>query len=279
MGNIVSDIYRTYQKYVPNPLAQGAIFAGLSVPAVYLTQRIAYNRLKRLAQDPRAAMLAGMTPQQAQASLQQMQESTFFRHGLPWLAGALAFTAGTVPNLNFDKQGWGLTEWYPKDLPKEGQKEDSKKDAPKQEQKTQQGITKNNSLYKMASLWGDQGYQPSFDFNTPIIKRDAISMFNDNPQVQQNDYARNLGTSILASAPAYGGQTTLGSIYDSAVNKFDKKLSYEGLGKSALKGAIRGGLAGLFTDTIGAVFGVPDPLRRSIANSVGFGTAICSILA
>lgn len=256
MSNILYDIYRKYQKYIPNPLTQGAVFAGLTIPAVYLTQKIIYNRLKRLAQDPRAAMLAGMTPQQAQASLQQMQQSTFTKHGLPWLAGLLAFAAGTVPNVNLSKRGLGLTEWYPEDLPTEDKQ----------------------SMYKTASLWGDQGYQPSFDFNTPIIKRDAISLFNDNPQVQQNSYSRNLGTSILASAPSYGGQTTLGSIYDSAVNKFDKKLNFQGLGGSLVKGAVEGGLAGLFTDTIGAVMGLPDPLRRSVANSVGFGTTICSIL-
>lgn len=257
MSNIIQDIYRKYQEHIPNPLTQGAIFAGLTVPAVYFTQRLAFNRLKRLAQDPRAAMLAGMAPQQAQASLRQMQKNTFYRRGLPWLAGLLAFAAGTVPNINFNKKGLGLTEWYPQDISTE----------------------ESQNIYKTASLWGDQGYQPSFDFNTPVIKRDAISMFSDNPQVQQNNYARNLGTSILASAPSYGGQTTLGSIYDSAVNKFDKKLNYEGLGGSVVKGAIKGGLAGLFTDTIGAVMGLPDPLRRSVANSVGFGTTICSILA
>lgn len=254
MSNIVHDIYRKYQQLIPNPLAQGAIFACLTVPAVYLTQRLAYNRMKRLAQDPRAAMMAGMTPQQAIDSLQEMQQNSFAKHGLPWLAGLLAFSAGTVPNLNFDADNWGLTQWYP-------------------------DIKKKASLYKTASLWGDQGYQPSFDFSTPVLKRDALSLFNDNPQVQKNDYSRNLGTSIIAAAPAYGGQTTLGSIYDSAVNKFDKKLNFQGLGGSIVKGAIKGGLAGLFTDTIGAVMGLPDPLRRSVANSVGFGTTICSILA
>lgn len=252
MSNIIADIYKKYQTYVPNPLAQGAILASLAIPGLYLTRKLAYNRLKRLAEDPRAAMLAGMTSQQAQQSLDQMEQSPFFKHGIPWLGGALAFTAGVIPNLNFDAQNWGTIDWYPK--------------------------LKKTSMYKIASLWGDQGYQPSFDFNTPVIKRDAIRLFSDNPQVQQNDYARNLGTSILAAAPAYGEQTTLGSIYDSAVNKFDKKLSFQGLAGSIVKGVIKGGLAGLFTDTIGAMMGVPDPLRRSVANSVGFGTTICSIL-
>lgn len=277
MSNIIHDIYKKYQEIIPNPLAQGTLFAGLTIPAVYFTQRLAYNRLKRLAQDPRAAMLAGMTPQQAKESLQQMQQSTFARHGLPWLAGLLAFAAGTVPNFNIQQSDLGMTKWYP-DSPKKKQVAASTK-AGTEEQKKNASFVEKQTLYKIASMWGDQGYQPSFDFNAPVIKRDAIRMFSQNPEVQKNDYARNLGTSILVAAPAYGGQTTLGSIYDSAVNKFDKKLNFQGLGGSIVKGAIKGGLAGLFTDTIGAVFGLPDPLRRSVANSVGFGTTICSILA
>ena len=69
--NILSRIYKAYQKYVPSPLVQSTILGGLTVPAVYLTNKFMYNRLKRLAQDPRAAMLAGLTPQQAVESLQE----------------------------------------------------------------------------------------------------------------------------------------------------------------------------------------------------------------
>lgn len=65
MSNILSDIYKTYQKYVPTPLHQSFLVGGLTVPAVYLANKFMYNRLKRLAQDPRAAMLVGLTPQQA----------------------------------------------------------------------------------------------------------------------------------------------------------------------------------------------------------------------
>lgn len=111
------------------------------------------------------------------------------------------------------------------------------------------------------------------------MQRNAVDLFANNPYIKEQDYERNLGTSIIMGAPAYGGQTTLGGIYDSAVNKFDKKLSLQGLAGSAIKGAVAGGLAGMFTDALGAVVGMPDPLRRSVANTVGFAKAMTTILA
>lgn len=128
-------------------------------------------------------------------------------------------------------------------------------------------------------MWGSQGYQPQFDFSTPLTQRTAVDLFANNPYIKDKDYERNLGTSIIMGAPAYGGQTTLGNVYDSAVNKFDKKLTLGGLAGSAIKGAVAGGLASMFTDTLGAVIGMPDPLRRSAANTVGFANAMCAILS
>ena len=310
MSNILSDIYKTYQKYVPTPLHQSFLVGGLTVPAVYLANKFMYNRLKRLAQDPRAAMLAGLTPQQAYQSLQQMQNSTFNKHVVPWLAGALAFAASAAPNVDFKSPYWGLTKWYPRseklkstqitkaqDIPQGktyNSPEELQADLDKEEDQffgdepgtaasrriaEQSKTIKNAALKKYASLWGDQGYQPTFDFNTPIVQRNAVDLFANNPYIQKQDYERNLGTSIIMGAPAYGGQTTLGGIYDSAVNKFDKKLSFNGLAGSAIKGAVAGGLAGMFTDALGAVVGMPDPLRRSVANTVGFAKAMTTILA
>lgn len=290
MSNILSDIYKTYQKYVPTPLHQSFLVGGLTVPAVYLANKFMYNRLKRLAQDPRAAMLAGLTPQQAYQSLQQMQNSTFNKHVVPWLAGALAFAASAAPNVDFKSPYWGLTKWYPrsKDLSESPEKDTSEKTAQlgDVDQKgvpqgfpSQEELKKDAVLKKYASLWGEQPYQPTFDFHTPIVQRNAVDLFANNPYIKEQDYERNLGTSIIMGAPAYGGQTTLGGIYDSAVNKFDKKLSLQGLAGSAIKGAVAGGLAGMFTDALGAVVGMPDPLRRSVANTVGFAKAMTTILA
>jgi hypothetical protein len=51
-------------------------------------------------------------------------------------------------------------------------------------------------------------------------------LLKSNPILQDNNYAINLGSSILNAAPTTGFNTTLGNVYDSALNKFDKKLSF-----------------------------------------------------
>lgn len=62
---------------------------------------------------------------------------------------------------------------------------------------------------------------------------------------------------MVAAARKDGHTTTLGDIYDSSLNKFDTKLQYQGVQDKAVKSVVSGALAGLFTDTIGAVFGMP----------------------
>lgn len=288
-SNILSDIYSKYQEHVKSPLVQSAILGGITVPAVYLTNRLIYNRLKRLAQDPRAAMLAGLTPQQAVESLQEFQNSKFNKHVLPWLAGAAMFGLSAAPHVDLKQPYWGLNKWYPaaeavKDAAKETTKkeeasEDIYKDPHEKQWGQQQRGQQKNAYLKKIAMWGGQGYQPHFDFDTPLTQRTAADLLANNPYIKDKDYERNLGTSIIMAAPAYGGQTTLGGVYDSAVNKFQKKLNMQGLAGSAVKGAVAGGLASMFTDTLGAVIGMPDPLRRSVANTVGFAKAMCTILA
>lgn len=260
--NPIAQIYRGYQKIVPSPIAQGAILAALTIPGTYLANRIIYNRAKRLAQDPRTAAAAGLTPQKARQTVQDIEDSPIMKHALPWGLGALAFTLGAYPHLNTRFQNWGLTSWHPKLL----------------DEYKQKGMNKTEKLQKLASLWGQSSYQPQLDLNAPVSQMRAADIFAKNPYIQDHPYEKNLGTSIVMGAPAYGNQTTLGGIYDSAVNKFDKKLSYQGFAGKAIKSVAAGTLAGLFTDTVGAALGIGDPGRRSLANSVGIGTALYNIL-
>lgn len=271
---------------------QSAVLGGLTVPAIYFANKFAYNRLKRLAQDPRAAMLAGLTPQQAVEALQQFQESKFNKYVAPWLGGALVFGLSAAPHVDFKQPYWGLNKWYAaaqnalknkqQSTSVEGPEKDNLEvtyEDPHEKDWGQLQEQQKTAYLKKLAMWGGQGYQPTFDFNTPLTQRTAVDLFANNPYIKEKDYERNLGTSIIMGAPSYGGHTTLGNVYDSAVNKFQKKLTLGGLAGSAIKGAVAGGLASMFTDTLGAVVGMPDPLRRSVANTVGFAKAMCTILA
>ena len=134
------------------------------------------------------------------------------------------FGLSAAPHVDFKQPYWGLNKWYPaaeavKKLQKEASKNKPAEVTYEDPHEKEWGQQKNAYLKKIA-MWGGQGYQPHFDFDTPLTQRTAADLLANNPYIKDKDYERNLGTSIIMGAPAYGGQTTLGGVYDSAVNKF-----------------------------------------------------------
>ena len=88
-------------------------------------------------------------------------------------------------------------------------------------------FSKTQALSKTASLWEATNYQPLTDFGHLINVRDVSQLFQNDPYLKANsDYAAHLGTAIVNAAPAYGNQTTLGNVFDSAVDKIKKKLTF-----------------------------------------------------
>lgn len=248
----IAGLFQKYKKIVPSPLAQAAGLFALSIPVAYIGRNIVNNQALNLAKDRRIAAASGLTPAEMEKAVKDQQNTFRNKHGIPLALASILPIASLAVNTDLDAPFFG---WHTWDLMK-----------------------KHQSLRKNASLWESQGYQPKLDFAQPINSHQVQRMFATNPYISADPYARNLGTSIIAAAPSFGSTTTLGNIYDSALNKFDKKLDFQGLAGKAIKGTIAGGLAGMFTDTVGTIFGFQDPLRTSLANSAGVGTALLSIL-
>lgn len=256
--NTISKFVEKYQQIVPNPLAQSLLIAAFTIPAMYKLKRPINKLLKRRFRDPRISkVLFGMDPIQTEKTIHEVQNSWLGKHGIPIFLGSVLPIAALAANTTFDHPNFGWTQWTP-------------------------GLKKNSAykeLVKEASLWQNYGYQPQLDLTKSVDRRAAIDMINNNPYMATQDtYARHLGTSIIAAAPSVGNFTTLGNIYDSAQNKFQKKLSFQGVASKAVKGVVSGALAGMFTDVIGTAIGLPSNLSAGIANTVGIGKALHSIL-
>lgn len=262
-ANPIAQTYARYKHIAPNPIAQSALLAAVLIPMAYAVKKPFYNQLKDLAADPRVAALLGVTPEDAVRSVEEVQEGFMGKHVLPFTLGSAVPVLALAANAHPKAKYYGLTSWEPYISP---QHKMGIKDA------IQTGVTKTASLFQM------DGYQPQIDMSQQLNRYDAVSLLQNNPILKQSPYAVNLGTSIVTAAPYTGAYTTLGGVYDSAVNKFQKKLQYQGLGSKMLKGALSGSLAGMFTDIVGTVIGVPQPLRRSLANSAGIGTALYQVL-
>lgn len=256
MSNVISDIYNKYQSTITSPLMQTAILAGITFPAAYYLKNPIYRGITAY------SMARAKTPREKQQILQDMQDfsqSWQGKWGAPTAVASVLPLLSLVMNFRPNWKGYGLTQWGPGD--------------------TKSAET---GLNKKQSLWQAQPYQPTSNFNTQINPGYITGLIQQNPVLNQSAYAQNLGTAILNAVPTTGFNTTLGNVYDSAVNKFDKKLSFTGLSGSALKGVIAGSMAGMFTDVVGAMAGLPksvmDPISGDMAVLNGVGTALKSIL-
>ena len=281
-GNPVSNFISKYQSKVKSPLAQAAIIGGVSIPFAFLAKKPIYRLLKNRVRDPRVSQaLFGMDPYQATQSIQQMQNSWLGKWGTPLLLGSMPALASLAPNIVPDAPMLGLTSWNPKGNRKKKQenKNTTENNGLSKFGAQSSSMKKTNSLSKEAQLFQSIGYQPQLDLTKSINRQQAINMVNTNPfLLQQDPYARHLGTSIITAAPVIGNQVTLGGIYDSAVNKFDNKLQFQGVGNKVVKGVVSGALAGMFTDVVGTVIGMPQRMRIGLSNTVGVGKALHSIL-
>lgn len=257
--NPIAKAVKFYQTIVPSPLLHagligtgGWLLSKYSMPAI---QRALYNSALAAtgrADDPKAIA-------QSEAIIQQQKNNKMLTKGVPIAIGSVLGLLSLAGNINFNKQWNGLLSWNAKDKAT--------------------GIVKTQALNKQASFWQSIGYQPSCKFDQPIDTQAVYDIFKTNPVIRDNSYVRNFGTSIVAAAPMTNyNNTTLGGLYDSAVNKFQNKLTLHGVAKQGVKSVVAGSLAGLFTDTIGTVMGLPSSVRAPITKSVSLGSALYSIL-
>lgn len=85
-----------------------------------------------------------------------------------------------------------------------------------------------------------------------------MDLFRGDPVLRKsNPYAMNLGTSIVAAAGNGRRNTTVGSVFDSAVNKIETKFSAQGMLDGALRTGAAYTTASLFTNAIGSMMGLP----------------------
>lgn len=247
LSNPIKAINDSYKRLIPNPATEVALLAALGIAASYGGKKFIKSTTRDLTKDPRLAYLLGLKPEQLRQGYATTQNNWLTQHGLPIAIGLIPASISFAMNMDPNKPKLGMTQWP--------------------------------YMKKKASMWQTPGYQPQLDFSKTINTLDTTKMFQSNPYLQNNDYVRNLGTSIIQATPSYNNVTTLGNVYDSAINKFDKKLEFQGIGSKVLQGALSGSMASMFTDVVGTVFGVPDPLRSRLANSVGVGKALYQILS
>ena len=126
----------------------------------------------------------------------------------------------------------------------------------------------------------ESGYLTDIDFGKRISAPAAMALFSNDPNLQDSPYVRNFGTSIV-SAAALGQHTsrpTLGGVFDSAVDKFNSKLTLGGITRTAVRATVANAAARMFTGALGTMMDLPEGMRDNLVSAGTWAGAISSIL-
>lgn len=272
----ISQAWNTYKDTVKSPITHAAILGG----GAYLLSRLGWNPIvetvRSIGRYPLRA-LGGMTDEEYDMAMDELKNNSSYRKWIPGIFAALAAAGAGWASFDPDKEGYGLVKWdSPRKLPVTSGS-DSTYDKSRfgwLYPRRASGQSKTSSF-----SYSYDGPMDDVDYYKAINSRDAISLFTNDPFLQNKQYARNMGTSIIADAAIRTGNNTptLGNVFDSAVNKIENKLSFEGLASVGIKTVVANGAARLFTNAVGSMVGLPKSTQNKLIDAGTWAGAITAI--
>lgn len=267
--NFISQAFENYKKVVPNPLTHAIIMGA----GAYGLSRSAWNpiveTIRSLARVP-GKSLGGLSDDEWDEAMDELKSNSKYKNWIPAAIGALALGGTTYGSYTPYERYGGLLKWN--DTPSGYQDIKNKYTLPE--------MSKQQSLNKKADDFYYNGYVPDIDFSQPVNARHAQALFTNDPYLINDPYVKNMGTAIVANASQNAGTNnpTLGGIFDSAVDKLDKKLSFEGLTSIGVKSVISNSAARLFTGVLGTMMDLNPDARRNLVDAGTWAGTITAIL-
>ena len=286
--NPISRALQAYQKAVPSPLLHAALLGAGAYGLTRLGWRPIVETTRSLARIPGRA-LGGMSDGEWDEAMDELSADPSLSRWIPAAIGALAAGGTLAAHYRPNKQYGGLLSWNantkyyknPADRFLAPDTSNQFTQPTKMENVWLDSLRKTSSLSKEADspyLYGN--YVPTTDFAKALNASSAVDLFVNDPYLQNQDYVRNLGTAIVTNAAMREGTSrpTLGGVFDSAVDKIDKKLSFEGLASVGVKSLIANSAARLFTGALGAMTDLDPKARQNIIDAGTWAGAITAIL-
>jgi len=262
MSNSISDAYYWYKNHGPSPW----LTAGLLGLGTYGLGRLAWGPLVETARSlgrPIATRLIGDS-KNADAIYNQAVDSFKEDAGKKRLVPAL-LGAGTLAAALYlmYKPGAGLGSWREWDAPIAA---------------THVPYSLNRNALPKTASFDDISYDGPLDWQKQISQTQAQNLFNTDPGIP-ND-ARLTGLSIVNSAALNQHTTspTLGGIFDSAVQKIDRKLSFGGLLETGARAVISNSAARLLTGALDTMVGLDPRTKQNIIDAGTWAGTVSSIL-
>lgn len=258
--NPVSDAIAALKRYTWSPaLAAGALGVG-----VYGLGRLGWapvvRTVRALGRYP-LRKLYGLTDEQWDASMDELEQDSEYRKWIPAALGALAAGGAAATMYRPNEQYGGLFKWNEELKPSfEGRSHIS-------------ASTKTASFQDSSSYVGN-----GIDFGRIVDTRNAANLFTSDPNM--DPYAMNMGAAIVNNASLQAGarNVTMGGIFDSAMDKLDKKLSFQGLAKAGVRTVVANSVANLFTSALDTMVGLSPEAQRTIIDTGTWAGAISAIL-
>lgn len=269
--NPISDAVQAYQRVVPSPLLQSLLLGG----SIFGLGRLGWNRgvetARSLFRLP-ATKMTGMTNREYDDEVDNIKSDSGLQVAIPGMLGLGALASSLALTHRSGEEGLGQLAWNSR----------PNGYVPNRDFQMPTGMGKGAAMQKFASsLFEYGGYVPSVDvsqiINVPYTKE---QFFSNDPFLQNKPYVKSMGISILADAQNREGSSnvSLGSIQDSASDKFKSKFSFDGIGNIAMRSMLANTAASMFTTALGAVTGLSKDNQRRIIDAGTWAGAISSII-
>lgn len=242
----VADVYRTA---TINPLVnsgiQGAASFGLGMLAWDRLVETARSLLRR----PVLA-LTDMTPREYEREVDDIKDDNKMRWIIPGFLGTGIAGASMLASHRANEAHGGLLNWNAEPRKADvGWRGYAMPGEPR--------ISKKACLQKFAdSMFEYGGYVPQLDFSkiidAPTTKQ---QLFTNDPWIQNDPYTKNMGIAILSDAQNRTGASNvpLGSVFDSAVDKFKSKFSFSGVASIGAQTMFANAASTLFVKALDAM--------------------------
>lgn len=260
--NWIAKAYRGYQRVIPAPAAQAALVGGLAYGAGSLLWNPMVSTMKSLGRRP-VSLMTGMPVEEWDAAMEEMRTDPKYKRWLPLVLGATAAVGSTALTYKPSKVYGGQFSWNARNSLK------GRANNVSPQSKTQ------------SDLYNDSVNSLDFSELTKAIDaKGAVDLFNNDPALQNNQYARNMGTAIVMNAVRNEGtyKPTLGGIMDSAADKLSNKLSFDGIVSVGAGALIANAQAQLFAGALGTLMTLTPSARERVIETGTWAGAITSIL-
>ena len=205
-------------------------------------------------------------------AMDRLKEDATKKRIAPAIAGILTSAASLYALYNKGLAGNGLTHWNAERMPVSN----------RYNKGTFSTADWTAGLGKAAAfeINPNQSYVGDIQWDSTVPLGMARSLFNGDPRLMERPGARLTGLSIVNDA-ALREKTrtpTLGGIFDSAVDKIGKKLTFGGVVDVGVKTAVANGASRLLTGAIGAMCGLSPSAREKLIDAGTWAGAVTAIL-